>query len=193
MKIALVDFKDSFTHNVAHYLNSSELECTVLCDGDFDISMLEEFDRIILSPGPGLPSETNSMNEIIAMYHLKKPILGICLGMQGIAEFFNGKLFNLGTVMHGVQVDISVKGESPLFFRLETPFQAGLYHSWGCDISESKCLIADAYSKDGTLMSFHHVTLPVYGIQFHPESIMTKFGKQILENFVNLAHTNTTK
>lgn len=185
MKTALVDFRDSFTYNIEHSLVSMGMECEVLADGKFDPKTLEHFDQLILSPGPGLPEQTSSLNTILELYAGKKPILGICLGIQGIVEFYGGSIFNLGEVRHGVESEVRIVEASPLFKGIATTFKAGLYHSWACDVTNARQLKVTAVSTDGTIMAVEHDTYPIYGVQFHPESILTPDGKQILNNFVN--------
>jgi anthranilate synthase component 2 len=185
LKIALVDFKDSFTYNVYHYLDSLGYTPVVFEDGVFDPEELTQFDGIILSPGPGLPSETKSMFPLLEKYAESKFILGICLGMQGITEFYRGKLYNQNSVQHGVITKVEILIEDPLFKGIDNGFEAGLYHSWACDVSGSIDLEAIAISSDNVLMAIKHKNLNVYGLQFHPESIMTLCGKTILENFIN--------
>jgi anthranilate synthase component 2 len=184
LKVLLIDFYDSFTYNIYHYLLSHEVDVTVWEDKQVDFNAIERFDAIIFSPGPGLPSETYSMTEILRRYSSSKKILGICLGMQGIAEFFGGKLYNQKEVKHGVSTCINVVYEGVLFRQLPKKLHVGLYHSWAADISESELLVASSYSEENVLMSFEHVQLPIYGVQFHPESILSERGKELIFNFL---------
>lgn len=186
MKIALIDFKDSFTFNIAHYIESEGVEVQVLQDEFLDVATLIDFDKIILSPGPGLPKEKKSMQLILEKYHAVKPILGICLGMQGIVEFFGGTIYNQEEVKHGVQTKIFKLDTSMLFKNLIFPFNVGLYHSWACDVNLSKELIPTSISEDKILMSIEHISLPIYAVQFHPESILSENGKEIVRNFLYL-------
>lgn len=185
-KIALIDFKDSFTFNIYHYLVSSTHEITVFEDGRFEIEELEEFDKIVLSPGPGLPSETVSMKAILDRYAASKCILGICLGMQGLVEYFGGSLFNQVEVKHGVKTQVSLVANSKLFVNIPLKFDAGLYHSWACQVDTEGDLNIIALSADDIIMAVEHKNFPIFGIQFHPESILTDYGKEIVTNFVNL-------
>jgi anthranilate synthase component II len=184
-KTVLIDFKDSFTYTISHYLTGMNVELDILEDGHFDIQILEAYDTIILSPGPGLPREKKSLIKILEKYANTKKILGICLGMQGIVEFFEGSIYNLQQVSHGVQVEMFVSDHSSIFKGLPATFQVGLYHSWACDTGESKGLKTIAKSINGVTMAVKHLELPIFGVQFHPESILTENGKQILLNFVN--------
>lgn len=184
-KIALIDFKDSFTYNIYHYLRSSTDQVQVFEDGKFELEELEPFSKIILSPGPGLPKETNSMMDVLERYHASKTILGICLGMQGITEFFGGGIFNQENVKHGIKTRIMLLEKSPLFENLPQHFEVGLYHSWACDVSEAKEMELIAKSEENISMAIQHKNFPIFGIQFHPESILTEYGKEIVTNFVN--------
>ncbi|MES2799451.1 MAG: aminodeoxychorismate/anthranilate synthase component II [Bacteroidota bacterium] len=185
-KIALIDFKDSFSYNIYHYLVSNCDEVKVFEDGAFELDELADFDKIVLSPGPGLPSETKSLFAVLERYHQTKTIWGICLGMQGIVEFFGGKIYNQEKVKHGVAVAIDLIDDGSLFTNLPQRFAVGLYHSWACDVSESTALKMIARSDEMVLMAVQHRKLPIYGVQFHPESILTEFGKEIVTNFVYL-------
>jgi anthranilate synthase component 2 len=190
MKTALIDFRDSFTYNIVHYLEALGMNCEVLEDGKYRLEDLAEFEKIVLSPGPGLPGETFSMRQVLEQYSEEKHILGICLGMQGIAEFYGAKIFNLGVVKHGVSAEINFSRSSGLFEGISSPFKAGLYHSWACDIAGCNELLATSWNSDNVVMSFEHKSLPVFGVQFHPESILTPSGKQLLRNFVNFGNSN---
>lgn len=182
MKILLIDNYDSFTFNLVHYFEKLSCDVTV-CRNDEWTQSIGEFDKIVLSPGPGLPKEAGKLFEIIDFYHQAKPILGICLGMQAITEFFGGEIYNQTKVKHGVQEKIFVD-ESMLFNDLEKEQFVGLYHSWACDISRTNQLKATSFSKTKVLMSIEHFQLPVVGVQFHPESILTENGLVILRNFI---------
>lgn len=184
-RLIIVDFKDSFTFNLCHYLEGMNVEVDVVQDGNFDVSDLKDYDCILLSPGPGLPQEKSSLFEILETYSSTKKILGVCLGMQGIVEFFGGKLFNQENVRHGVSTRIHVSDDRSIFAGLPRTFVVGLYHSWGCDIDNANELFELAKSEDQILMAVQHEHLPILGVQFHPESILTDFGKELLFNFIN--------
>lgn len=184
MKILLIDNYDSFTYNLFHYLEDMECEVTVVRNDSFDLEDVSSFDKIVLSPGPGLPKEAGLMNAVIDRYYQTKPILGICLGMQALAEYFGGKLYNQVRVKHGISEICTQTYPSMLFSEVPTDFTVGLYHSWAIDIANNAHLRETSLSENQILMSLEHHTLPIFGVQFHPESILTPHGKQILRNFI---------
>lgn len=182
-KILLIDNYDSFTFNLVHYIEQLGGEVTVVRNDQVDLKKVAEFEKIVLSPGPGLPSESGKMPELIARFFDKKPILGICLGMQALAEFFGGKLYNQTEVKHGVSEKITIKS-SRLYEGIKGEMNVGLYHSWAVDLSTAENLIATAFSEKNVLMSFEHNQLPLAGVQYHPESVMTENGLRIIGNFL---------
>jgi anthranilate synthase component 2 len=185
MRILLVDFYDSFTFNLAHYLEPL-CDCVhVVRDKEVSLDDLNRYDKIILSPGPGLPLETCSMFPILNALSGKKPILGVCLGMQGIAQFLGGDLIQKSVILHGKPVQISVLKNDVLFDHVPTPFQGGLYHSWQVELPKEKQSIITARDEFGVIMAIEAPSQKLYGVQFHPESILTEYGKTILENFMN--------
>jgi len=184
LKAVVIDYYDSFVYNIVHYLEGMDVEVTVVKDKEVIFSLLETFDFIVLSPGPGLPEETYSMNSILSIYAAKKPIIGICLGMQGIVSHFGGKLYNLNKVMHGVSIEMNVLNNDSIYKGLPKKMKVGIYNSWACSIETSKELQLLSESEEKIVLSTKHETLPIYGLQFHPESILTENGKQILRNFV---------
>ncbi len=186
MKVLLLDNFDSFTYNLFHYLDALDCDVTVARNNAVSIEEIAFFDKIVLSPGPGLPNEAGKMSEIISFYASSKPILGVCLGMQALGEYFGGKLYNQSIVKHGVAEKCKHNFESKIFHKVPEIFEVGLYHSWAVNISKTKELKATAYSENDILMAFEHQTLPIYGVQFHPESLMTTDGKTILQNFINI-------
>jgi anthranilate synthase component 2 len=147
---------------------------------------IEQFDKIILSPGPGLPNESVGMMQIINDWHDKKPILGVCLGMQALAIYFGDSLFNQKKVFHGIQSKVRKISESKLLNNISTDFQVALYHSWAIECKETSPFVKTSISENGVLMSFEHKELPIYGVQFHPESILTPDGKLLLNNFLTI-------
>jgi anthranilate synthase component 2 len=186
VKVLIVDNYDSFTYNLKHYVEQLDVDVVVKRNDELTLDEVKDYDRLILSPGPGLPSETPMMYEILERFHQEKPILGVCLGMQGIAEYFGGKLRNQEQVKHGVATIVTVTDSTGLFEVLPPIFKAGLYHSWCVDedfIPES--LFVSSISEEGIIMSIEHDSLPIYGVQFHPESVMTDLGIQILANFLH--------
>ena len=186
MTAAIIDYHDSFTYNIEHLLTACDVSVDVIGDEFVVLDDLAKYDMIILSPGPGLPEETSSMFQIMERYASLKPILGICLGMQGITQFFRGKIYNQEFVKHGVQVAVNVIKNDALFDAVPDRFLVGLYHSWACELNERSELIELMKSDDDVVMAVRHNVLPVYGLQFHPESVLTEYGQRLLLNFVTL-------
>ncbi len=184
MRITLIDNYDSFTYNLVHYLEENNVDVLVMKNDEINWDVLDKTDGIILSPGPGLPNESGDLMKVIQKYHSNKPILGVCLGMQALATFFGDSLENQEEVKHGVTEKIHVKSYSPIYYEIESPTEVGLYHSWKIILQEKSPFFATALSENEVLMSFQHNTLPLFGVQFHPESIMTKEGKKMLQNFI---------
>ena len=188
-RILLLDNYDSFTYNILHYVEELDnIECTVIRNDDFDLKQINHFDSIILSPGPGLPEEAGILIPLIKAALPTKKILGICLGHQALAVALGGRLKQLNKVMHGLQRNCIMKDTGdPLFFQLPGTFTTGRYHSWVVDeLQLPDQLIVSAIDDDNQIMAIHHKALPVYGVQFHPESIMTPFGKKIIQNWIAL-------
>lgn len=186
MKVLLIDFYDSFTFLIAHYLESCGAEVTIVEDKLVQLEEVDTFDAIVFSPGPGLPKETFSMFNVLKHYAGKKKILGICLGMQGIAEYFENELYNQVQVKHGISEKISISNSTTLFKNLPSEFQVGLYHSWAVTINSASEMQQIALSENNVIMAIQHASKPIYGVQFHPESILTDNGKEIFKNFLFL-------
>lgn len=185
MKTLLIDNYDSFTYNLRQILEEEGCEVTVWRNDRFTLQDVKPFDHVVLSPGPGIPSEAGLLEDVIRTWAETKPILGICLGEQAIGEVFGGKLFNLPHVFHGVQTPVHILEEEPLFRNLPSTIQAGRYHSWVVSKEDfPACLQITAESEEGQIMALRHRTLPVHGIQFHPESILTPCGRTIIHNFI---------
>ena len=185
MKIVIIDNYDSFTYNLFGFVRDLGFDCQAVRNDKFDLKELCEFDKIILSPGPGIPSEAGLLLDVIKEYAGKKPILGVCLGHQAIGETFGGKLTNLTEVFHGVATGCKLNGNDYIFDGLPTEIEIGRYHSWVVDKAGfPDCLEITAESPDGLIMGLKHKTLDVHGIQFHPESVLTPDGKTILKNFL---------
>ena len=185
MKIAIIDNYDSFVYNLSHLVKELGAEVSVKRNDRFDLQELDAFDKILLSPGPGIPEEAGLMPQVIRTYAGKKPILGICLGEQAIGEAFGGKLTNLDEVFHGVQSTISLTEPDYLFEGLPQQIKVGRYHSWVVDRTGfPDCLQITALSQEGYVMALRHRTLDLRGVQFHPESVLTPDGKQILANWL---------
>lgn len=188
MKIVIIDNYDSFTYNLSHLVKELGAEVTVLRNDVFQLEELEAFDKIILSPGPGVPSEAGLLLDVIKAYAGKKPILGVCLGEQAIGEAFGAKLTNLSEVFHGVQTPVLIKNEAPdyIFNGLPDEVPVGRYHSWVVDTEDfPECLEITAVSQEGFIMALKHKEYDIHGIQFHPESVLTPDGKTMIANFLN--------
>jgi len=186
-KIAVIDNYDSFTYNLVHYLEDLNGEVTVFRNDEFELDELENFDKIVLSPGPGIPDEAGLLKDVIKTFAKSKSILGVCLGQQAIGEVFGGSLSNLEKVYHGVatKVKITVNDES-LFAGLDNEIEVGRYHSWVVNTSDfPDSLEITSVDENGQIMSLRHKTLDIRGVQFHPESVLTLNGKKILENWLN--------
>ncbi len=187
MKIVIIDNYDSFTYNLSHLVKEQGAEVTVLRNDQFELTELEPFDKIILSPGPGIPSEAGLLLDVIRTYAGRKPILGVCLGHQAIGEAFGGKLENLSDVFHGVATEGTQFGNDELFRGLPKRITMGRYHSWVVSREDfPDCLEITAESDDGQIMALKHKTFDVRGIQFHPESVLTPDGRTMLHNWLSL-------
>lgn len=185
MKIVIIDNYDSFVYNLSHLLKELGAEVTVKRNDQFKLEELEAFDKILLSPGPGIPEEAGLLLDVIRTYAGKKPILGVCLGEQAIGEVYGGSLTNLDEVFHGIQSAINLTTPDYLFEGLPSQIQVGRYHSWVVDQKGlPDCLEVTAVSKEGYIMALRHKTLDVRGVQFHPESVLTPDGKQMLANWI---------
>ena len=186
IKTVIIDNYDSFTYNLSHLLKELGASVTVVRNDKFRIEDLEQFDRIVLSPGPGIPSEAGLMPQVIKTYAGRKPILGICLGHQAIGEAFGARLLNIGNVVHGVATPAHITVQDYLFKGLPKDIEVGRYHSWVVDDKDlPQCLEVTSRSDDGYIMSLRHREYDVRGIQFHPESVLTPQGKTIINNWLN--------
>lgn len=186
MKIVIIDNYDSFTYNLSHLIKELGADVTVLRNDCFQIGELEQFDKIVLSPGPGIPEEAGLLLDVIRNYAGRKPILGVCLGEQAIGEVFGGKLTNLSTVYHGIQSPVTITVDDYIFDQLPREISVGRYHSWVVDTDGfPDCLEITAVSKEGYIMALRHRNYDIRGIQFHPESILTPDGKQMMQNWLN--------
>ena len=187
MKIVIIDNYDSFTYNLAHLVKELGAEVTVFRNDQFQLSELDRFDKIILSPGPGIPSEAGLLMDVIKKYAGRKPMLGVCLGHQAIGEAFGAKLTNLSEVYHGVATPCTQFGNDPIFEGLPKRIEIGRYHSWVVDKSGfPDCLDITAVSDDGQIMGLKHKNYDIRGIQFHPESVLTPDGKMMIQNWLEL-------
>lgn len=195
MRIAMIDNYDSFTYNLVHLVKELGADVTVFRNDQFELQELDVFDKIMLSPGPGIPREAGKLLQVIASYAGVKPILGICLGEQAIGEYFGGTLVNLSEVFHGVQTPAHVvefhqestgKTEVDYLFRgLHRDLLVGRYHSWVVDADTlPECLEVTCISNEGQVMALRHKEYDVCGIQFHPESVLTPDGKRMIKNWI---------
>jgi anthranilate synthase component 2 len=186
IKILVIDNYDSFTYNLVHYLEDLNCDVTVLRNDKLTLEDVEPFDKIVLSPGPGIPDEAGLLKPIIKKYAATKSILGVCLGQQAIGEVFGGSLINLDEVYHGVATNVTICVENESLFKgLDKNIEVGRYHSWVVNPNLPDCLEATSFDKNGQIMSLRHREYDVKGVQYHPESVLTPNGKQILENWIN--------
>lgn len=185
MRILLIDNYDSFTYNLFQLLDEEGADVTVVRNDRFGLDEVEAYDRIVLSPGPGIPDEAGLLKPVIERYAPTKPILGVCLGEQAIGEVFGAELLNLPHVFHGVQTPAHITGNDYIFQGLPRHIQVGRYHSWVVrNEGLPACLEVTAVSDEGQIMALRHRTYDVHGIQFHPESILTPDGRQMIKNFL---------
>lgn len=184
-KILVIDNYDSFVYNLVHYLEELDCEVTVKRNDQLDLEDVADYDKILLSPGPGIPDEAGLLKQIIIKYGATKSILGVCLGMQAIGEVYGGTLLNLKEVYHGVATSIEVFVEDEyLYSGLEKELEVGRYHSWVVAKELPPQLQATSYDIKGEVMSLRHKEFDVRGVQFHPESVLTPDGKKMIKNWV---------
>lgn len=187
MRIVIIDNYDSFTYNLSHLVKEQGADVTVYRNDQFKLRDLETFNKIILSPGPGIPEEAGLLLDVIKTYKGKKPILGVCLGHQAIGEVFGGKLTNLSDVFHGVATEGTQFGNDEIFKGLPRRITMGRYHSWVVSKENfPDCLEITAESDEGQIMALRHKNYDIRGIQFHPESVLTPEGKTIIQNWLKL-------
>jgi len=185
MKIVIIDNYDSFTYNLSHLVKELGAEVTVYRNDRFEMGQIESYDKIILSPGPGIPSEAGQLLDVIRQYAGRKPMLGVCLGHQAIGEVFGATLENLSDVFHGVATVGTQFENDYIFDGLPRRLTMGRYHSWVVSRkSFPDTLEVTAESDEGQIMALRHREFDIHGIQFHPESVLTPDGRQILNNFI---------
>ena len=184
-KILVIDNYDSFTYNLVHYLEDLDCEVVVKRNDQLTLDEVEAFDKIVLSPGPGIPDEAGLLKEIIAEYAPTKSIFGVCLGQQAIAEVFGGSLINLDEVYHGIATKIKVVKDDVLFDGMSKEIEVGRYHPWVVDPNIPEALEVTSVDENGQIMSLRHKNYDVCAVQFHPESVLTPQGKQILKNWLH--------
>ena len=185
-KVLVIDNYDSFTYNLVHYLEDLNCKVTVKRNDKLSLEEVYGYDKILLSPGPGIPDEAGLLKAVIKKYASSKSILGVCLGQQAIGEVFGGEIENLDTVHHGVATKVTIAvDDEDLFNGLEKSFEVGRYHSWVVNKKLPETLEATSFDENGQIMSLRHKIYDVKGVQYHPESVLTPNGKKILENWVN--------
>ncbi len=184
-KILMIDNYDSFTFNLVHYLEDLDCEVVVKRNDQLSLEDVEAFEEIVLSPGPGIPEEAGLLKAIIKTYGPSKRIFGVCLGQQAIGEVYGGSLVNLDKVYHGVATPIDIVKEDYLFKGMPETIEVGRYHSWVVDPNLPSDLEATSFDANGQVMSLKHKTFDIRAVQFHPESVLTPNGKQILKNWLD--------
>ena len=186
MKILVLDNYDSFTYNLVHIIKELGYEVDVIRNDKMTLEDVDAYDKILLSPGPGIPEEAGIMLDLIRKYAPTKSIMGVCLGHQGIGEVFGSELSNMETVLHGFGMQTTiVDKECKLFKGLPETFTTGRYHSWVVDENKlSDNFILTAVGEDGKIMGIRHKEYDVIGVQFHPESILTDHGKEMMANWL---------
>ncbi len=184
-KVFIIDNYDSFTYNLKQLLEEEGAAVFVGRNDSFNPAELKVCDKIVLSPGPGIPDEAGFLKQVIREYAGKKPMLGVCLGHQAMAEVFGGSLENLATVYHGIQSPVKLLNSDYIFDGLPETILVGRYHSWVVKEDDfPACLNITAVSQEGLIMGLKHNTYDMHGIQFHPESVLTPMGRTIIRNFV---------
>jgi len=194
MKILVIDNYDSFTYNLVHAIKKiSGLPVDVFRNDEISLEEIEKYDKIVLSPGPGIPEEAGTLLEIIKKFASKKSMLGVCLGHQAIGEAFGGKLHNMNRVLHGIATPVKLtKNSSILFNGLPESFDVGRYHSWIVQNNDlPSCFEVTSYDSEGMIMSMKHKEYDVQSVQFHPESVLTPLGEKIIENWLKGAPSNS--
>ena len=184
--VLVIDNYDSFTYNLVHLINELGFEAVVWRNDKFELADVQQYHKVLLSPGPGIPVEAGLLLEVIKKYAATKSIMGICLGQQAIAEAFGGSLLNLGRPMHGIATPITVIDKTEQTFKdCPSIIEVGRYHSWVVNPADlPSTLIVTATDDDGQIMALRHETYDVRGVQFHPESVLTPAGKQMMKNWL---------
>lgn len=187
IRVLVVDNYDSFTYNLVHVINKiGGVQVDVFRNNEISIEEIEQYDKIVLSPGPGLPAEAGLLMDIIRTYASKKSILGVCLGHQAIGEAFGGRLHNLNRVYHGLATPITLtRSKTILFEGLPETFEAGRYHSWIVEKENlPECFEITSLDNEGMIMSMRHKDYDIESVQFHPESVLTPMGEKMIENWL---------
>ena len=186
MKLLVLDNYDSFTYNLVHLLDKiGEVDIDVFRNDKISVEKIAEYDKVVLSPGPGIPEEAGILKEVISKQYKQVPMLGVCLGHQAIGEVFGGKLTNLDRVHHGVATKIEITKDDYLFTGLPRSFNVGRYHSWVIDsLGEDSGFEITAVDGNGEIMAIAHKEYDIRGVQFHPESILTEYGEELMSNWL---------
>lgn len=184
-KVIVIDNYDSFVYNLVHYIEEFDAEVDVVRNKNINFDTVEKYDKILLSPGPGIPDEAGQLKEIIEKFHKTKPILGVCLGQQAIMEVFGGALENLKEVYHGIATSIEITAKDEVLYQgLPSKIDVGRYHSWVVAKDLPEVLEATSVDEDGNIMSLRHKHYDVKAVQYHPESVLTPQGKTIIKNWL---------
>ena len=184
--ILVIDNYDSFTYNLVHYLEDLNCQVTVVRNDQLQLEDVEPFEKIVLSPGPGIPDEAGLLKPIIKTYASTKSILGVCLGMQAIGEVFGATLENLDIVYHGIQTKVHITSKDEILFKgLPQTIEVGRYHSWVVKGELPTCLEITSVDENQQIMALRHKEFDIKGVQFHPESVLTPDGKTMLKNWIN--------
>lgn len=188
MRFLLVDNFDSFTYNIVHYLEQCGVNVDVVTNLEVDCSSLGDYQAVVLSPGPGLPPQAGKLMEVVARSFAQNiPVLGVCLGMQALAIHAGDTVYNQEIVKHGLAEEIQLTKEGSLFYEgIPNRFEVGLYHSWAVRLEEDSPFTPTAFSESEILMSMEIPEKNIYAVQFHPESILTPNGLQMIRNFVGI-------
>ncbi len=186
LKVLLIDNYDSFTFNLSHYIESDEQnKVDVIRNDEINISDLRKYDKIVISPGPGLPADAGRLMKVLDHIPLDMPVLAVCLGMQAYAEWTHLKIYNLSETKHGLTIQVKVDQSNILFKGLPENIKVGLYHSWAVEEATSDEWDFTAKSEEGVLMAMSHRKRPIHCVQFHPESVLTPRGREIIDNFIS--------
>ncbi len=186
MKILVIDNFDSFTYNIVHYLEALQFNVKTIRYDDFNIDIASNFEKILISPGPGHVNNYPKLFEFLKKYHKKKSIFGVCLGHQIIAKFYGYEIAQMKKVLHGKKIKINILDHDIIFSDIRNKFFAGHYHSWCVKKKPGTDIIVTSVTNDKIISSIRHKLDSVFGVQFHPESIMTEYGRKILENWIKL-------
>ncbi|MCC5916291.1 MAG: aminodeoxychorismate/anthranilate synthase component II [Cryomorphaceae bacterium] len=185
MAILLFDNHDSFTYNLQHYLEAEGQRVEVVKNDGFIPEKALEYSHLIISPGPGLPAESGCLMDLLAVAYGRIPMLGVCMGMQAMAEHCGFSLYNMSIPMHGISRNIRHLGTA-LFGGIKNPTSVGLYHSWAVGEAKKSGWVFSAHTEEGVVMAMENAEKRAYGVQFHPESIMTEDGRQLIRNFLHI-------